>query len=114
MKFSIEDKAKNDINLAINWLSKSTSREVARSKIKETVYDVKNQLIAHPYSGKKCKYLPIEKYREIIKGNYRTVYKVEEYGDVLHVIIILFCHVKMEYKTLLSQSNIFIEQPFKE
>jgi len=108
MKFSIEKSAKADINLAINWLSKAISKEDARVSIKDTISDVKNQLLVHPRSGKKCKYASSEKYREIIKGNYRTIYKIDDRDDSEpHIIIILFCHVKMNYQTLLSQTAIF-------
>lgn len=110
MKFSIEESAKQDVKLAINWLAKVTSQEDAEDKIKEIIFDVKNQLLSHPHSGKKCQYAPLEKYREIIKGSYRTIYKVEGDNDKLHVIILVFCHVKMNYKTLISQSNKYIQR----
>ena len=107
MKFLVEERAQIDIKLAINWLSKKISKEVAREKIKELIVDVKNQLIVHPYSGKHCQYTSNEKYREIIKGDYRTIYTIDKVQDEINIIIIVFCHVKMNYTTLLSQSDLY-------
>ena len=107
MKFLIEKRAQIDIKLAINWLSKRVSKEIARDRIKELIGDVKNQLLVHPYSGRKCQYIDNDKYREIIKGDYRTIYKIDEIGNDITIMIIVFCHVKMKYQTLLSQSDLY-------
>lgn len=105
MKFLIEENAKIDIKLAINWLAKKTSPIAARTKILTIINDVKNQLIVHPNSGTKCQFDFKGKYREIIKNDYRTIYKLNKSKG--EIIIILFCHTRMNFQTLLSQSNIY-------
>lgn len=105
MKFLIEDNAKIDIKLAINWLAKKIPIERAKSIVITTVQDVKNQLIVHPHSGTTCQFDFKDKYREIIKNDYRTIYKLDETKQ--EIIIILFCHTRMNFQTLLSQSNIY-------
>jgi len=107
MKFLIEDNAQVDIKLAINWLSKKMPLDKAKLKIIETINDIKNQLMAHPNSGKKCQFDFGDKYREIIKNDYRTIYKLDESNNSTVITIILFCHTRMNFTTLLSQSNIY-------
>jgi len=105
MKFLIEDNAKIDIKLAINWLAKKIPNDKAKSMVISTIQDIKNQLIVHPNSGTKCQFDLNTKYREIIKNNYRTIYKVDK--NKQEIIIILFCHTRMNFQTLLSQSNVY-------
>ena len=93
MKFLIEDNAKIDIKLAINWLAKKIPHEKAKSRIIEIIHDVKNQLTAHPNSGTKCQFDFADKYREIIKNDYRTVYKIDKANN--EIIIILFFNTRM-------------------
>lgn len=105
MKFLIEQNAQLDIKLAIDWLAKKASIERAKSMVISTVQEVKKQLVAHPDSGTKCEFDFDGKYREIIKNNYRTIYKVDKANKT--ITIILFCHTRMNFQTLLSQSNIY-------
>ncbi len=105
MKFLIENNAKIDIRLAIDWLAKKVPNERAKSIVISTIEDVKNQLIVHPNSGKKCQFDFAGKYREIIKNDYRTIYKVDKKKN--EITIILFCHTRMNFQALLSQSNIY-------
>lgn len=105
MNFLIEDNAKIDIKLAIGWLAKEIDKEKAKSIVISTIQDVKNQLIIHPNSGTKCQFDLTGKYREIIKNNYRTIYKVDKKRKT--ITIILFCHTRMNFQTLLSQSNTY-------
>lgn len=107
MKFLIEENAKIDIKLAISWLSKKLPADEAKKRVIETIHDVKNQLMAHPNSGKKCLFDFENKYREIIKNNYRTIYKVNKSNQETEIIVIVFCHTRMNFQTLLSQSNIY-------
>jgi len=105
MKFLIEDNAKIDIKLAINWLAKKIPTDKAKSIVISTIQDVKNQLIVHPDSGTRCQFDFEGKYREIIKNDYRTIYKIDKINK--EITIILFCHNRMNFQTLLSQSNIY-------
>ena len=105
MKFLIEDNAKIDIKLAINWLAKKIPTVQAKAKIISIINDVKNQLIVHPNSGTQCQFDFGDKYREIIKGDYRTIYKLDKSAKT--ITIILFCHTRMNFQVLLSQSNIY-------
>ena len=105
MKFLIEDNAKIDIKLAISWLAKKISPDVARTRILTIINDVRNQLIDHPNSGTKCQFDFADKYREIIKYDYRTIYKLDVSDN--KITIILFCHTRMNFQILLSQSNIY-------
>jgi len=108
MKFLIEDNAKIDIKLAINWLAKKIPTDRAKSIVISTIQDVRNQLIVHPNSGTKCQFDLTDKYREIIKNDYRIIYKVDKKKQ--EIIIILFCHTRMNFQTLLSQSNVYTKQ----
>ncbi|OUR60593.1 hypothetical protein A9Q74_12685 [Colwellia sp. 39_35_sub15_T18] len=105
MKFLIEENAKIDIKLAISWLSKKIPPDKAKKRVIEIINDVKNQLIVHPNSGTKCQFDFADKYREIIKNDYRTIYKIDKVNN--EITIILFCHTRMNFQTLLSQSNIY-------
>lgn len=105
MKFLIEENAKIDIELAISWLAKKIPADEAKAQILAIIYDVKNQLIVHPNSGTKCQFNFENKYREIIKNNYRTIYKLDQLKE--EITIILFCHTRMNFQSLLSQSNIY-------
>ncbi|GLX77133.1 hypothetical protein tinsulaeT_04730 [Thalassotalea insulae] len=105
MKFLIENNAKIDIRLAIDWLAKKVPNEKAKAIVISTIQDVKNQLIVHSDSGKKCQFDFVGKYREIIKNDYRTIYKIDKKKN--EIIIILFCHTRMNFQALLSQSNIY-------
>ena len=105
MKFSIEDNAKIDIKLAISWLAKKIPSDEAKTRILTIINDVRNQLIVHPNSGTKCQFDFGDKYREIIKNDYRTIYKLDKSDKT--ITIILFCHTRMNFQALLSQSNIY-------
>ncbi|MGB1199472.1 MAG: type II toxin-antitoxin system RelE/ParE family toxin [Thalassotalea sp.] len=105
MKFLIENNAQVDIKIAINWLAKKIPADSAKTKIFEIINDVKNQLIVHPDSGTKCQFDFSDKYREIIKNDYRTIYKIDSVKG--EITIILFCHTRMNFQALLSQSNIY-------
>ncbi len=107
MKFLIEENAKIDIKVAINWLSKKIPAEKAKKRVIETINDVKNQLMAHPDSGKKCQFDISDKYREVIKNDYRTIYKVDKLNNEIQITLIFFCHTRMNFQALLSQSNIY-------
>lgn len=103
-KFTITSTAQLQIKQAIRWLEKSTSEQKARETIKELITDFKNQLIVMPESGKKCQYLDLDNYREMIKGQYRFVYKLDKSGSIFSVTVIMFCHTRMDYATLLNVS----------
>lgn len=105
MIFLIEENAKIDIKLAINWLAKKIPADRAKSIVISTIQDVKNQLIVHPDSGTQCQFNFSDKYREIIKNDYRTIYKIDKLKA--EITIILFCHTRMNFQSLLSQSNIY-------
>ena len=105
MKFLIENNAKIDIRLAIDWLAKKIPADKAKSIVISTIQDVKNQLIVHPDSGTKCQFDFNGKYREIIKNDYRTIYKIDKEKN--EITIILFCHTRMNFQALLSQSNVY-------
>lgn len=108
MKFLIEANAQADIKLAIDWLAKKVTLERAKSIVISTIQEVKQQLITHPDSGTRCEFDFNGKYREIIKNNYRTIYKIDKTHNT--VTIILFCHTRMNFQTLLSQSSIFKQE----
>ena len=103
--FRITQTAQTYIKLAIKWLSKTSNAENSREEIKGLISDFKNQVSLFPGSGKPCQYFNIDNYREIVKGNYRFIYKVETTKEEDQTItLIMFCHTRMDYQTLLSHT----------
>lgn len=103
VQFNITRTAQKHIKLAIKWKPQTVSAERAKTIIKETLTNFKNHLVALPNSGKKCRYLDIEYYREMTKGDYRMIYRVEHCGNRFVITLVMFCHVSMDYQRLLNQ-----------
>jgi plasmid stabilization system protein ParE len=104
VKFDITKEAQKHIKLAIKWLQKTSDVNTARDVIKGRINDFKTQLTSLPESGKECLYMDDDHYRELIKGQYRFIYKIESLGDSFEITIITFCHTKMNYQTILAQT----------
>ena len=102
--FEITNTAQQQIKQAIRWLGKTRSENTARDTIKGLMIDFQNQLTVLPESGKKCPYLDSDSFREMIKGQYRFVYRLNKDHDVFSVTVVLFCHTRMDYATLLNLS----------
>lgn len=102
--FKITSTAQKQIKLAIRWLGKTATENTARDTIKQLMTDFKNQLTVLPESGKKCQYLNSDSFREMIKGQYRFVYRLDKHQDTFSVTVVMFCHTRMDYATLLNVS----------
>jgi len=102
--FDITNTAQEQIKQAIRWLDKTVSKDTARDTIKELMMNFKNQLSEMPESGKKCQYLNSDSIREMVKGQYRFVYRLDINKDSFNVTLIMFCHTRMDYATLLNVS----------
>lgn len=103
-KFSIKNTAQQQIKQAIRRLGKTGGEHTARDTIKGVMTDFQNQLTVLPESGKKCQYLDSDVFREMIKGQYRFVYRLEQQDGAFHVTVVMFCHTRMDYATLLNVS----------
>lgn len=109
IKFKITLTAQSHIQLAIKWLDRTSSTSTARDDIKGLIGDFKNQLLALPECGKQCEYFELETYREVVKGKYRFIYRLEKFSTGAEVTLIAVCHTRMNYQTLLAQTPEFIE-----
>ncbi len=109
VNFTVSTTAQAHIKLAIKWLRKTSLNETARDEIKGLIGDFKNQLTLMPESGKICEYINLDEYRELIKGQYRFIYKLEPTAKGFDITIITFCHTRMHFQTLLAQTPEFID-----
>jgi Txe/YoeB family toxin of Txe-Axe toxin-antitoxin module len=100
--FNITATAQVHIKLAIKWRAKKSTAAEVRSKIKDVIADFKNQLITFPESGHQCQYLDIEHYKELIKDQYRFIYRVDTDAQNVKITIVTFCSTKMDYQTILK------------
>ena len=98
----ITDSAQEEIKAAIGWRSRNSSEDEARNHIKGVLSDWKNQMLVAPESGGAVRYLDNPRIREVIKGNYRMVYQVEESDDCFKVYLLIFCSTRQDYQTLLK------------
>jgi plasmid stabilization system protein ParE len=105
--FNITTTAQMHIKLAIKWRVKKSTVADARRKIKAAIVDFKNQLTTLPESGHKCEYLDIEHYRELIKDQYRFIYRVDTDTQHIKITIVTFCSTKMDYQTILKHIPAF-------
>ncbi|MCF6437276.1 type II toxin-antitoxin system RelE/ParE family toxin [Pseudoalteromonas sp. MMG022] len=99
--------AQNQIKDAIKWREHTEGVEIARDKIKSTIADFITQLETFPECGKACLYYDAPEFRELIKGDYRFVYEIHQTGNRFDIYILIFCHVKMDYQTLINQFSQF-------
>lgn len=105
VNIEITQAAKNHIQEALKWKMAVLGEREAKEQIKENINNWRNQLLVAPQSGKLCKYYPSRHFREMVKGDYRYEYEVEKnaQGDTLSLLI--FCHVRMDYQTLLRNTG---------
>lgn len=96
--------AQFQIKHAIKWRAKSQGESAARDAIKFTITDWRNQLLVMPECGRHCEHYDSSLFREIIKGDYRFIYELRKNGDSFSIYLLIFCHVKMDYQTLIQQS----------
>ncbi|MEJ6474732.1 type II toxin-antitoxin system RelE/ParE family toxin [Pseudoalteromonas piscicida] len=107
VNFKITESAQFQIKDAIKWRTHNEGEQIARDKIKSTITDFQTQLKTFPECGKACQYFDAPEYREIVKGDYRFVYEIRQTDNNFDIYILIFCHVKMDYETLLKQSIYF-------
>ncbi|AZZ97994.1 type II toxin-antitoxin system RelE/ParE family toxin [Pseudoalteromonas sp. R3] len=107
VNIQITEHAQYHIKDAINWRAHTEGTDIARDKIKSTITDFKTQLETFPECGKACKYYEAPEFRELIKGDYRFVYEIRQTGDRFDIYVLIFCHVKMDYETLIRQFSQF-------
>jgi plasmid stabilization system protein ParE len=99
---------KADVKVAINWKSRSQSTDQARDLIKVLLQDFDNQIRLFPGSGKKIDLIAMsDSYSEMIKGDYRFVYKTDkdQSGGVC-IYVLMFCHQRMDFETLVRQRTL--------
>ncbi|TMP46614.1 MULTISPECIES: type II toxin-antitoxin system RelE/ParE family toxin [unclassified Pseudoalteromonas] len=102
VNIEITEYAQDLVKDAIKWHAKSHGMSSARDTIKATIGDWKNQLLVLPESGKQCEYYDSPIFREMIKGDYRFIYEIRREGDTFNIYLLIFCHVRMNYKTLID------------
>ncbi|TMP46308.1 hypothetical protein CWB96_00305 [Pseudoalteromonas citrea] len=95
--------AQQQIQQAITWKSTTLGEDGARELIRGTLTDWSNQLQLMPDCGHQCRYLETAHHRELIKGEYRFIYELKHNEEVTHVHLLIFCHTKMDFQTLLRQ-----------
>ena len=100
--FNITATAQMHIKLAIKWRAKKSTTAVATSKIRAVIEDFKNQLTTFPEAGHQCQYLDIEHYRELIKDEYRFIYRVDTEIEKIQITIVTFCSTKMDFQTIVK------------
>lgn len=102
------DNFKADAQVAITWKSKLIGKLAARDAIKGLLQDIDNQLRLFPESGKKIEFVSIGvHYLELLKGDYRAVYKIDKQpSGKLTLYLLMFCHQRMDYQTLMRQRHI--------
>jgi plasmid stabilization system protein ParE len=105
MKIVVTKQAQLHIKNAIEWKAKNTDKEQAKEHVKSVITDWKNQMLVAPESGKVCQYLVSDAIRESIKGDYRLTYEIENRNGELKIYLLIFCHTKMDYQTLLRNEN---------
>jgi len=98
----------SDALVAIDWKSKTVGTEAARDSIKSLIRDFDNQVRLFPDSGKSIDIAPIgERYSELIKGDYRFVFKTEaDINGKKSIYVLMFCHQRMNFETLMRQRHI--------
>jgi len=107
MKVSIviSASAQTQIKNIINWSSLHQPVERVREKVKAAILQWKEQVEQFPLSGTRCRYLDDVSYQEMIKDDYRFIYEINQ-TETKHCFVYLhiFCHQKMDYKTLIETS----------
>ncbi|WP_042148294.1 MULTISPECIES: type II toxin-antitoxin system RelE/ParE family toxin [unclassified Pseudoalteromonas] len=103
IKFKVTKTAQKHTRLAIEWLKKTSDKSTARDVIKGRFDDFKDQLKTLPECGQKCQHFDDERYRELFIGQYRFVYKIEPKQSDYLITIIIFCHTRMNFQTILAQ-----------
>ena len=98
----VSESAQEQIKKAIEWRSRISDESESRDLIKGTPFDWKNKMTVAPESGKACQYIDNPKIQECIKGQYRLVYEIVEKNDCFHINLLIFCHTRQDYQTLLK------------
>ena len=104
INFKIAAIAQKHVKSAIKWKSQNVTEARAKQVVKQALNDFKTQLLTAPKSGKLCQYIDLDIYREMTKGEYRIVYRLDEYQSHIDVVVMMFCHVRMNYQVLLKQN----------
>ncbi|WP_345880366.1 type II toxin-antitoxin system RelE/ParE family toxin [Shewanella algae] len=96
-----------DAKLAQQWKAKAIGDSGARDLIKAVISDFSNQVRLFPDSGAPDKLINSlnlgERYRVLLKGEYKFLYKLSESDDKILIDVLIFCHQRMDYNTLLKQ-----------
>lgn len=103
----ITEHAQRQIRDAIKWRSHHEDVDTARAKVKSTIVDWKDQLETFPECGKSCQYFDSDEFRELNHGDYRFVYEIRQEGKQFNIYLLIFCHEKMDYETLIRQFSHF-------
>lgn len=106
VNIEITEYAQHLVKYAINWRSKSQGEDEATESIKSIIGDWKNQLLVMPESGKQCEYYDSPIFREMIKGDYRFIYEIRHDGNDYNIYLLIFCHVRMNYETLIKDHRL--------
>lgn len=104
VNIEITQTAQNHIKDALKWKTLTSGEDKARQVIKANINDWRNQLLVLPESGKPCQYFASDDFREMIKGDYRYVYEIEKTPEGFNIYLLIFCHVRMDYQTLLRNT----------
>lgn len=103
----ITEHAQRQIKDTIKWKAHHEAPDTARHSIKSTIVDWKELLETFPESGKACQYFDSDEFREIYIGDYRFVYEIRSEGKLFKIYLLIFCHEKMDYETLIRQFSHF-------
>ncbi|CAH9066916.1 hypothetical protein PSECIP111951_03998 [Pseudoalteromonas holothuriae] len=101
----ISASAQAQIRNVIEWSSRHQPVERVKEKIKTVILQWKKQIEKFPQSGIRCQYLEDLSYQEMLKDDYRFIYEINQ-TDTEHCFVYLhiFCHQRMDYKTLIETS----------
>ncbi|MDK1290222.1 type II toxin-antitoxin system RelE/ParE family toxin [Pseudoalteromonas umbrosa] len=105
VNIAITKHAQEQVKSAIRFRARSQGESIARDRVKAAITNWKVQLETMPESGKACAYFDDLQFREMIKGDYRLVYEIRKKEDTYNIYLLIFCHVRMNYETLIRQFN---------
>lgn len=103
VNIEITENAQLQIKDAIKYKAHHDGEALARDTIKSIVGSWIDQLEILPESGKSCPYYDAPEVRELIKDGYRFIYEIRQTDGDFDIYLMIFCHERMDYETLIHQ-----------
>lgn len=98
----ISNNAQKQVKKAIEWNSVKIGNNNAKIVVKSAISDWQNQMQVAPESGTPTQYIDNQRIRECIKGDYRLTYEIIEENDCFKITLLIFCHTRQDYQSLLK------------